>query len=765
MGKSTEKPRAKRKLIDELNKEHPQTSNNDKRRRYENSTSENPLPSTSGSRSKGMISKNNDIIVRIVANNDKRRVSQYNSNVCANLEAKQRKEFSSKFPKVKSKVVLPGSSKQTRSRVIRKPVRYLEQDTEINGKPRYEKPRSEAPIRGVLKDNRGVIGNKGMSKIDRQKIIDEKHLSELNKLDTHTEFEISEGNAAVGANLIDHDGIELSVNGSDLEEFISDDETETQYGTVSESNQDHLQQEPGEIFSDEEDTVTVTLPKEKSKDKRIPKLASNGKFSKFQHLKDDPEFNDFLDSMLDRKLSGKVTETSKVNSQNQKGKKGNDDLDIEQPNQSSKRLSNNVVNRTHQIIKSPSDTTLYSPGLRKANNYANGETNAIEKISTFVDNMRITQHSGDARSTSRNRSAEERFPNNNLQDTRRSTTATYDRDSGSSKQPASVDSEKTTDQLLVQAEKFKARVEAPEGRSNLIMPYDYEELRSKFITEEGLGPIDNEILFLRIFDQDDEFFHVTSQIDPGLKSKIERGEFIDLERLLPKDKFSSNIRGNDDLNKQLFQLISQGTNSYVTPPEAKGNNRINSVKKWDQAFRVYAAIYTQANPIRSSEIWQYVYVIHTAAAANSWDSVAFYDITFRELMACKPWRSWGKTYTQGWNMAFNSGANYGTQNYGQGTSGTSRNSGNNNVQDGGQHSWKDDCCWRFNKNRCKRTAAECRYDHRCTHCAGWYHSYNDCRKRSGNKNGGRKSNNWGSFNKSSRSPSTNKSNGAKKPTS
>ena len=62
--------------------------------------------------------------------------------------------------------------------------------------------------------------------------------------------------------------------------------------------------------------------------------------------------------------------------------------------------------------------------------------------------------------------------------------------------------------------------------------------------------------------------------------------------------------------------------------------------------------------VEASELWQYVYVIQTAAYSNPWDNVAFYDITFRELMASKPWRSWAKTYTQGWNMAFNNNHNY-----------------------------------------------------------------------------------------------------------
>ena len=97
--------------------------------------------------------------------------------------------------------------------------------------------------------------------------------------------------------------------------------------------------------------------------------------------------------------------------------------------------------------------------------------------------------------------------------------------------------DRIADQLIVQAEKFKAKIEAPKGNGNysngnyssLLMPYDYEKLRDKFVKPDGLAPIDSEILFLRNFDQDDEFFHVTSQIDPSLRIKIERGEFIDLE--------------------------------------------------------------------------------------------------------------------------------------------------------------------------------------------------------------------------------------------
>ena len=41
---------------------------------------------------------------------------------------------------------------------------------------------------------------------------------------------------------------------------------------------------------------------------------------------------------------------------------------------------------------------------------------------------------------------------------------------------------------------------------------------------------------------------------------------------------------------------------------------------------MYAAIYSEANPHRAAEIWQYMHVINTAAAAFIWDNVPSYDL-------------------------------------------------------------------------------------------------------------------------------------------
>ena len=96
------------------------------------------------------------------------------------------------------------------------------------------------------------------------------------------------------------------------------------------------------------------------------------------------------------------------------------------------------------------------------------------------------------------------------------------------------------------------------------------------------------------------------------------------------------------------ELVTQGGHTYFKPIK---DTQIHGLRKWEQAFRVYAAIYTDANPERSSEVWQYMHSINVAAASYQWHNVAYYDSTFRQLMAYNPNRSWAKLYNQGWNLA------------------------------------------------------------------------------------------------------------------
>ena len=100
---------------------------------------------------------------------------------------------------------------------------------------------------------------------------------------------------------------------------------------------------------------------------------------------------------------------------------------------------------------------------------------------------------------------------------------------------------------------------------------------------------------------------------------------MDLERLLPKTHFRNGI-----INENKMDLVYRDSHSYFVP--AVSDNKITGIRKWEQAFRVYATVYSQANPLRAAEIWQYVHTINTAASSYIWENVSHYDVTFCQLM-------------------------------------------------------------------------------------------------------------------------------------
>ena len=142
-----------------------------------------------------------------------------------------------------------------------------------------------------------------------------------------------------------------------------------------------------------------------------------------------------------------------------------------------------------------------------------------------------------------------------------------------------------------------------------------------------------------------------------------------MKKLLLKGKNFSQ-RFSDDSR---MQLVNRDGNSYWVPVERE---KINSLKTWEQAFRVYAVICSRANPHRSHEIWQYIHVISTASASYIWDNVAEYDCTFQQLMSNYPVRSWAKIYNQMWNLAMKDPISKVVKhNYSQGSRGDSSKTG------------------------------------------------------------------------------------------
>ena len=259
------------------------------------------------------------------------------------------------------------------------------------------------------------------------------------------------------------------------------------------------------------------------------------------------------------------------------------------------------------MIKSPSDTTLYRPALQRKDSekvvitgkgvvcdllavenemyshFAGGEpvtqevsNDMSQKISTFVESIQKEQQQPVASTRDGRNDANQEF----------------------------FEAEKRVDQSVIEAENFKAKITAPTGE---LINFNTQPM----IINRGVPGR-----------SDEEFFQLMCHVDTLLRQKREDGEFIDLEKLLPKDR-----RSSMQSEEECLEWVYKDGGTYLAPVSSK-ENRITGIKKWDQAFRIYFIIYCGAHPERSKEIWQYVDLIHISAASFVWENVASYDYTF-----------------------------------------------------------------------------------------------------------------------------------------
>ena len=244
------------------------------------------------------------------------------------------------------------------------------------------------------------------------------------------------------------------------------------------------------------------------------------------------------------------------------------------------------------------------------------ETNLIDKISDFVDEVRIQddRRRQDKGSTDKDKTSKVKSV---VVDRRNDLPSTSN---ASSKEVAA--------QMVLDAKKFRGEIDHPKG---IVSSLNFHEKFFEGIPQSIPG---------KVFD-DDDFMHVTCHVDNAIAAKIAKGEFIDVDKLLVKDKFRRQT-------EECLEFINHNGHTYLSPV---AENKISGLRMWERAFRVYAMIYSKANPLRSAEIWQYIHTINTAAANFVWDNVAGYDYTCRQIMGQNLFRSWAKTHNQLWNLS------------------------------------------------------------------------------------------------------------------
>ena len=358
---------------------------------------------------------------------------------------------------------------------------------------------------------------------------------------------------------------------------------------------------------------------------------------------------------------------------------------------------NNIV----ASIKSPSDTTIYSPALKKKRFDRNSERDIHEqlsddmfdKISNYIERVRL-ETSSKANQDDQQSDVDQGQPEGEFESEPEQLEA-------DDPQRQRTKAKELNEQMIISAEKNKAMITAPRGETVNRVP-------SKPIIDSA--QIDN------------KYFLSTCHLDEALKQKIRNGEFVELEKLLPRQvKYK-----HED---ERIDIVSREGKSFFMQKYDR-DACISGIKKWDEAFRIYMAVYTEANPTRGAELVQYMHNIHTAYSAYHWDNIMFYDYSFRRMMHDYPERNWGITNMQMWSLAMKNPINLKPNNHF--TGGGSGSGGAGVAPAKKKHNdWRDNVCWKFNRNKCNR-GANCRFEHRCSFCGSTQHIYFGCPKRGKN---------------------------------
>ena len=427
-----------------------------------------------------------------------------------------------------------------------------------------------------------------------------------------------------------------------------------------------------------------------------------------------PQLKNFVHKLFDARY-GKTTTPQKT----QKGNvTGNRVDNMHTPNRlgcRKEQLSETINHGTR--LKSPSDTTVYAPAVSKAHQFELGADKDIQQqpvVQSNLLNVRQRENSmgsgNDCINDQISRFVEQiRLQSGNDEDNdvrivQPSLSAGVEADETRRKAEATV----------IEAEKFRAVIATPTGNFEISNPQIVNKVPMQNIPNIGGGV------------SDDDFFHLVCHIEPNLIHKIENGEFIELEKLLPKSSVG-NVSAGRYSDETRLEWVQHDGNTFLVSANSKESKTTN-VRRWEQAFWVYATIYCTANPQRSKEIWQYISVINTAAGSYVWENVYNYDITFRHLMAFNPQRSWAVTYNQMWNLSMRDPLprnqfNRGNQNFANQTkfcTGGGQNSGKRR---------KSDYCWNYNKGVKCKFGAKCRFIERCSYCDAGNHSLYNCPKK------------------------------------
>lgn len=298
----------------------------------------------------------------------------------------------------------------------------------------------------------------------------------------------------------------------------------------------------------------------------------------------------------------------------------------------------------------------------------------------------------------------------------------------------STSSEKTQEQLeqerqLLAERESKERadkilLEAELNRAELLKPgkEPINNLNQQEIIADKLGQLLGVNLKHLVYDARHK--SLGSHVDLAMRNRILRGEFVELDKLLPHQ----GKRGSQSRSR--MQLCNQDGRAFWMAEV--DDSVINSYRKWEQAFEIYASIYITAFPNRAGELYDYKHVIRDAADNFVWENVAGYDDEFRRHLGTHPTRGWTPKLADEWSKHMKTQIHRGPDKAvlpgGAGQGRTIQNANNNNNPGNKSR----EICRRYNKGRCTFGQA-CKFLHKCAKCFKFGHGASICRRKDPNQ--------------------------------
>ena len=258
----------------------------------------------------------------------------------------------------------------------------------------------------------------------------------------------------------------------------------------------------------------VTLQSKRKNLGQIPDNLSSLNEEQLETLSGNPAFERFIQKRVARDREFEAAKTTP--------KKGN---------------RNPGITSGNHVVKSPSDTTIYAPALQLIDR--------LQRPQAILPNILGQQSVPNSPNVIS--FVGQRSPDGIDTDKTGKT--------GGKRAELTLDEQlqDKASKLILEAEQHKASVQAPKG-------------------------IEGNEFFADNVKEDDEFFHITCHVDPVLIAAIQKGQFVDLEKLLPK------LKGGLQTNEPKTKMVFQDGHPFFMPVVDK-SRVINNFKKLGECLQ------------------------------------------------------------------------------------------------------------------------------------------------------------------------------------